>query len=185
MSKQLTVIGMLVVVAFVGCGSSKKQQATQKQEASIAELKRVQAAFGDLQIAINADMSKQEFSTLCENALEKIGDLQHSEELAESGFPTEKNQVAEIYVRFNYMAQIYSVSAPFVGPDLETDTTYGVGMLNDSEQETIKGMQSRFPDFAKLTFHTRSEAAQGLWKLAGDTAEATGGLIDQLLTSVR
>jgi hypothetical protein len=180
MSKRLTAIGVLfVVVAFVGCGPSKPSQ-----KASIAEMKRVQAAFSALQIAVNADMSKQEFSQRTEDTLIKIGDLQHSEVLAESGFPKAKNQVAEIYVRFNYMAQIYSVSAPFVGPDLETDTTYGVGMLNDSEQETIKGMQSRFPDFAKLTFHTRSEAMQGLWKLAGDTAEATGGLIDQLSTPV-
>jgi uncharacterized caspase-like protein len=179
-SKQLRVIGVLVFVAFVGCGPSKPSQ-----KASIAEMKRIQDAFSGLQLAVNADMSKQEFSERTEGTLVKIGDLEHSELLAESGLPTEKNQVAEIYVHFHRVAMVYSMSAAFIGPDLETDTFSGVGMLSDSEHKTIEEVQYMFPDLAKsgyFAFHSRSEAVQGLWKLAGNTAEAAGGLIDQLST---
>jgi hypothetical protein len=176
---------LIAALTFSGCNPSKKTEARKKQDASIAEMKRIQAAFGDLQMAINADMTKQEFSQRTEATLVKIGELEHSEVLAESGFLTAKDQVAEIYVHFNHVAQLYSISAQFIGPDLQTDSVYGVGMLSVSEHETINGLQYMFPDLAasgNFAFHSRSEAAKGLWKLAGDTAEVTGGLIDQLPT---
>jgi len=180
MPKQLTAIGVLVVVALVGCGPSNKQ------EASLNEIRTVQAAFGDLQKAVNASMSKQDFSEKTESTLVKIGDLQRSEMLAESGFPAEKkNQVAEIYVQFAHTAQLYSVSQPFVGPDVMTDSVYGVDMLNNSEQETIRNLPLLYPELVKsegINFRTRSEALQGLWKLAGASIQASDNLIHKLST---
>src|SRR5579872_3356900 len=107
MSRSLIVMGMLVVVAFVGSGPSKKQQATQKRQASIAEMQGVQAAFGDLQIAIDAGVLREEFSQRLNDALVKIGDLKRSEDLAGSGFPTAEDKVAEIYGHFNNAAKVY------------------------------------------------------------------------------
>ena len=116
MSKQLTVIGMLEVVAFVGCGPSKKQQ---ERQASIAEMKRGHAAFGDLQIAVSSGVLLQEFSLRTNDTLIKIGDLQRSEALAKSGFPTETDKVSQIYVHFNRVAEAYPMSKEFLGPNPE------------------------------------------------------------------
>lgn len=184
MSKQLTAIGMLfVVVAFVGCGPSKKQEAAKKREASVAELKRLQAAFGDLQIAINAGVSQQEFSQRTNDALVKIGDLQRSEALAESGFPAAKDKLAEIYVQFDRAAEIYALSKQFFGPNPAPLGDGDEDMLNVPEYEML---QKKFPDAYKrggyFTIVSRSDTVKGLWKLAKEDTEAAGALIDQLST---
>ncbi len=59
MSKKLIAIGTLVIVAFAGCGPSKKQIAAQKRDASVAEMKRVIYVFGYLEISLNAGVSGQ------------------------------------------------------------------------------------------------------------------------------
>ena len=86
MSKQLTVIGIFVVLTFLGCGPSKKQEASKKQGTSIAEMKRVQAAFGDLQIAVDAGVLREEFSQRTNDTLVKIGDLKRSEDWPKAAF---------------------------------------------------------------------------------------------------
>jgi hypothetical protein len=187
-SKQLSAIGVLfVVVAFFGCGPSKEQEASKKKEAgreaSIAELKRVQAAFGDLQIAINAGVSQQEFSQRTNDTLVKIGDLQRSEALAESGFPAAKDKVAEIYAQFNHAAEIYTLSKKFFGPNPAPLGDYDEDKLNVPEDDMLQRM---FPDAYKrggyFSFVSRSDTVKGLWKLAKEDTEAAGGLIDQLST---
>jgi hypothetical protein len=181
-SKQLTAIAVLIVVAFVGCGPSKKQQAIQKQVASIAEMKRVLAAFGDLQIALNAGVSQQEFSTRTNDTLVKIGDLQHSEALAESGLPSAKEKVTEIYVNFNRAADNYTLSKPLLGPNSDEDDVILGDMMKDSEWNAIKSM---FPDLVEsgyFRFCCRRDNARHLWELAGGDTKAAGSLIDQLST---
>jgi hypothetical protein len=183
-SKQLTAIGVLfAVAAFVGCGLSKKQEATKKQEASIAEMKRVQAAFGDLQIAVNAGVSKQEFSQRTNDTLVKIGNLQHSEALAESGFPAAKDKVAEIYAQFNHAAEIYTLSKQFFGPNPAPLGDYDEYDLSVPEYEMLQKM---FPDAYEhggyFTIASRSYTVKGLWKLARGDTKAAGDLIDQLST---
>ena len=187
MSKQITVIGMLVVLAFVGCGPSKKEETLEKQEASrkasIAEMKRVQAAFGDLQIAVDAGVLREEFSQRTNDTLVKIGDMKRSEELAESGFPTAEDEVEEIYVQFNHAVEIYTLSKQFFGPNPAADEAYEVDMLSNSEYERLQGM---FPDAAKqggyFTIASRSETVKGLWRLAEGHTKAAGDLIDRLST---
>lgn len=182
MSKQLTVIGMLMVVAFVGCGPSKKQQAAQKQVASIIEMRRVLAAFSDLQIALNAGVSQQEFSTRTNDTLVKIGDLQHSEALAESGFPTAKDKVAKIYVNFNRAAENYSLSKPLLGPNSDEDDVILGDMMKDSEWTLIK---NKFPDMVEsgyFRYCCRRDNARHLWELAGGDTKAASDLIDQVAT---
>ena len=184
MSKQLTAIGVLIVVAtFVGCGSAKRQEAQEareKQGASIAEMKRVLAAFGDLQIALNAGVSVQEFSQRTNDTLIKIGDLQRSEGLAESGFPTAEAKVAEIYVHFDDAAKAYGLSKHYFGPNPGADSAYEVDLLSNSDHDMIESM---FPDMARTTaISLRSETVKGLWRVAKTDTTAAGNLIDQLST---
>ena len=183
-SKQLKAIGMLfVVVAFVGCGSSKKREAATKKEASIAELKRVQDSFGDLQIAINAGVSQQEFSQRTNDTLIKIGDLRRSEELAESGLPAAKDKVAEIYVQFNRAVEVYVLSKQFFGPNPAPLGDGDEDMLNVPEYEMLQKM---FPDAYEhggyFTMTSRSDTVKGLWRLAKEDTETAGGLINRLST---
>jgi hypothetical protein len=183
MLKSLTVIGMLVVVAFVGCGPSKIQQATQKQDASMAEMKGVQAAFGDLQIAVNAGVSAQEFSQRTNDTLVKIGDLKRSEELAETGFPTAEDKITEIYAHFNSAAKIYSLSKQFFGPNPTPLGDYDVDDLSVPEYEMLQKMfPNAYEHGGYFTIVSRSDTVKGLWKLAKEDTEAAGGLIDQLST---
>lgn len=179
MSKQLTVIGMLVVLAFVGCGPSKKQEAAKQQETSIVEMKRIQAAFGDLQIAINAGVSKQEFSQRTNDSLVKIGDLQHSETLAESGFPTARDKVAEIYVHFNRAAEAYKMSKVFFGDEWDDVLERSTDVASVEETETLV---AAFPEFSFRVDSSRSRILQNLWKIAKENTEAASGLIDKLAT---
>jgi hypothetical protein len=181
-SKQLTAIRMLfVVVVFVGCGPSRKEEALKKQDASFAELKRVQAAFGDLQIAVNAGVSQQEFSQRTNDTLVKIGDLQRSEALAESGFPAEKDKIAEIYIQFNHAAEIYTLSKQFFGPNPAPLGDGDEDMLNVPEYEMLHKM---FPDAYEhggyFTISSRSDTLKGLWRLAKEATEAASRLIDRL-----
>jgi hypothetical protein len=181
MLKSLTVIGIFVIVTLVGCGPSKEQEASKKQGASVAEMKRVQAAFGDLQIAVDAGVLKEEFSQRTNDTLVKIGDLKRSEELAESGFPTAGGKVAEIYAHFNSAAKIYSLAKQFFGPNPAPLGDYDVDDLNVPEYEMLQKM---FPDAAKqggyFSMVSRSDTVKGLWKLAKEDTETAGGLIDQL-----
>ncbi len=181
MSKQLTAIVMLfVVAAFVGCGPSKRQQAIQRQEASVAEMKRVQAAFGDLQIALNAGVSQQEFSQRTNDTLVKIGDLQHSQVLAENGFPSAKEKVADIYAHFNNASDFYILSKPLLGPNSDEDDAILEDMMKDSEWKLI---QDRFPDRVEsgyFTFSSRRKNALGLWGLATEETKAASNLIDSV-----
>jgi hypothetical protein len=183
MSKQLTVIGIFVVLTFVGCGPSKKQEASKKQGTSIAEMKRVQAAFGDLQIAVDAGVLREEFSQRTNDTLVKIGDLKRSEELAESGFPTAGDKVAEIYAHFNSAAKTYALAKQFFGPNPAPLGDGDEDMLNVPEYKMLQGM---FPDAAKqggyFTIASRSETVKGLWKLAEEDTKAAGDLINELST---
>ena len=181
-SATVTVL-LLVSVAFVGCGPSKEQQAAQKREVSIAEMKRVQAAFGDLQIAVNAGVLRQEFSQRTNDTLVKIGDLQRSEALAESGLPTTKDKVAEIYLQFDHAAEIYTLSKQFFGPN--------PAPLGDGDEDTLnvpedEMLQKMFPDAYRhggyFSFVSRSDTVKGLWKLAMEDTKAAGDMIDQLST---
>jgi hypothetical protein len=189
MSKPMTVIGMLVILTFVGCGPSKQQEARKKQEASreasIAELKRVQAAFGDLQIAVDAGVLREEFSQRTNDTLVKIGDLKRSKELAESGFPTAEDKVAEIYLQFSHAADVYTLSKQFFGPNPAADDAFEVDMLSNSEYEMLQGM---FPDAAKqggyFSIASRSETVKGLWRLAEEDTKTAGDLIGRLSTSL-
>jgi hypothetical protein len=183
-SKRLIAIGTLVIVAFAGCGPSKKQIAAQKRDASIAEMKRVKAAFGDLQIALNAGVSRQEFSQRTNDALVKIGDLQHSESLAADGLPAEKDKVAAVYVQFGHSAEIYSLSKQFFGPNPTPLGDYDLDMLSTPEYEMLQKM---FPDAygrgGYFTIASRTRTVNGLWKLAKEDTDTAGSLIDQLSTS--
>ncbi len=176
-------IGIFVIVTFVGCGPSKKQEASKKQGASIAEMKRVQTAFGDLQIAIDAGVLREEFSQRTNDTLVKIGDLKRSEELAESGFPSTEEKVAEIYAHFNSAAKVYSLSKQFFGPNPAPLGDGDEDMLNVPEYKMLQGM---FPAAAKqggyFTIASRSETVKGLWKLAEEDAKTAGDLINQLST---
>jgi hypothetical protein len=183
-SKHVTAISTLfVVVAFMGCGPSKKQEAARKQDASFSELKRVQAAFGDLQIALNAGVSPQEFSQRTNDTLVKIGDLQHSEALADSGFPAEKGTIADIYIQFNRAAEIYTLSKQFLGPNPAPLGDGDEDMLNVPEYDMLQKM---FPDAYQhggyFTIASRSDTVKGLWRLAKEDTEAASGLIDRLAT---
>ncbi len=174
---------LVIALTFTGCGSSKNQEISKKREASIAEMKRVQAAFGDLQIAIDAGVSREEFSQRTNDTLVKIGDLKRSEELAESGFPAMEDKVAEIYTHFNGAAKTYTLSKQFFGPNPEADDAFEVDMVGHSEYEMLQEM---FPDAAEhhVDFNSplRSETVKVLWKLAEDDTKAAGDLIDQLPT---
>jgi hypothetical protein len=186
MPKRLTVIGMLVVMAFVGCGPSKEREASKKQpsrEASIAEMRRVQAAFGDLQIAVNAGVLRPEFSQRTNDTLIRIGDLHGSEAIAESSFPTAKDKIAEIYVQFNHTVEIYTLSKQFFGPNPAPLGDGDEGMLSVPEAEMLQKM---FPEAYEhggyFSFVSRSDTVKGLWKLAMEDTKAAGNLIDQLST---
>jgi hypothetical protein len=175
-----TVSVLLLAVMLLGCGPSKKQQAIHKQEAGVAEMKRVRAAFGDLQIALNAGVSVQEFSQRTNDTLVKIGDLQHSEVLAENGFPSAKDKVAEIYAHFNNASDFYILSKPLLGPNLDEDDAILEDMMRDSEWKLI---QDRFParvESGYFTFSSRKKNALGLWGLAEENTKAAGDLMDQL-----
>ena len=183
MLRQLIVLGIFMVVTFIGCGPSKKQEASKKQGASIAEMKRVQAAFGDLQIAVDAGVLREEFSQRTNDTLVKIGDLKRSEELAESGFPTGEGKVIEIYAHFNSAAKIYSLAKQFFGPNPAPLGDDDVDDLNVPEYEMLQKM---FPDAAKqggyFNMVSRSDTVKGLWKLAKEDTETASGLIGQLST---
>src|SRR5712692_9013824 len=152
----------LIAVTLAGCGSSQKA-------ASVAEMKRVQAAFGDLQIALDAGVSKQEFSQRLNDTLIKIGNLQNSEKLAENGLP--KDKVAQVYIHFHRAAEAYKMSKEFFGDDLTASW----------EPDEVR---AKFPELAEsLGSHkilSRSAILQGLWKFAGERTRAASNLIDQL-----
>ena len=178
-----TVAVLLFAVVLLGCGPSRKQQAAQKQESSIAEMKRVRGAFGDLQIALNAGVSAQEFSQRTNDTLVKIGDLQHSEALAESGFPTSKDMVAEIYTHFSHAVEIYTLSKQFFGPNPAPLGDYDVDDLSVPEYEMLQKM---FPDAYEhggyFSIVSRGNTVKGLWKLAKEDTETASGLLDKLST---
>jgi hypothetical protein len=178
-----TVAVLLFAVLLLGCGPSKKLQAIQKQEAIIAEMKRVQAAFGDLQIAIDAGVLREEFSQRTNDALVKIGDLKRSEGVAESGFPAARDKVAEIYAHFNSAAKIYTLSKQFLGPN---PAPLGDGDEDGLDVPEYEMLQKMFPDAYEhggyFTIASRSYTVKGLWKLAEGDTKTAGELIDQLST---
>jgi hypothetical protein len=170
-------------MTFVGCGPSKKQEASKKQGASIAEMKRIQAAFGDLQIAVDAGVLREEFSQRTNDTLVKIGDLKRSEELAESGFPTAEVKVTEIYAHFNSAAKIYSLAKQFFGPNPAPLGDGDEDMLNVPEYEMLQKMfPNAYEHGGYFTIVSRSDTVKGLWKLAKEDTEAAGDLIDLLST---
>ena len=162
----------LIAVTLAGCGSSQKA-------ASVAEMKRVQAAFGDLQIALDAGVSKQEFSQRLNDTLIKIGNLQNSEKLAENGLP--KDKVAQVYSHFYRAAEAYKVSKEFFGNRWDSILEDTTDLTASSEPDEVR---AKFPELAEsLGSHqilSRSAILQGLWKFAGERTRAASNLIDQL-----
>jgi len=163
---------LLITVALAGCGSSRKA-------ASVAEMKRVQAAFGDLQIALDAGVTKQEFGQRVNDTLVKIGNLQNSAKLAENGLP--KDKVAQVYIHFYRAAEAYKLSKDFFGERWDYLLESTTDSTSEAEQNMVKAL---FPELAERTesyrLYSRGSTLQDLWKLAGEETQAASRLIDQL-----
>jgi len=166
---------MVTVLALSGCGSSKKR------EASIAEMKRVQSAFGDLQIAVDAGVSQQEFSQRVNDMLVKIGDFRNSENLALLGLPKEQNKVQDIYAHFSRAAEAYKLSKEFFGDRWDPVGEEATDFPSEEERETVK---TAFPDvFPSYGVTSRRDTLRDLWKLASDETRSAKTLMDQLDSS--
>jgi hypothetical protein len=137
-----------------------------------------------LQIALNAGVSREEFSQRTNDALVKVGDLQQSELLAADGFPAEKDKIASVYVQFGGAAEIYALSKQFFGLNPAQLGDGDEDMLNVPEYEML---QRKFPDAYKrggyFTIVSRSDTVKGLWRLAKEDTDTAGSIIEQLSTS--
>jgi hypothetical protein len=164
---------LIATLALTACGVSKKR------EASIADMKRVEAAFGDLQIALSAGVSKEEFSRRLTDALVKIGDLAESMKVAETGFPKNADKVEQAYDHFKRAAEAYKLSKEFFGDRWDYLTESSTDYPSEPEQQMIKtAFPSVVPSSGVVT--SREETLHGLWKLAAGETQDPNDLLKQL-----
>ena len=175
-----TVSVLLLAVMLLGCGPSKKQQAIHKQEAGVAEMKRVRAAFGDLQIALNAGVSVQEFSQRTNDTLVKIGMFQGTARYSRKTVSHQQGQGRNISSISTMRLTFPSLSKPLLGPNLDEDDAILEDMMRDSEWKLI---QDRFPARVESGYFTFSSPQEECARSLGtceENTKAAGDLMDQL-----
>ena len=163
----------LLAAVFIGCGSSKKR------DTSLTEMKRVKAAFGDLQIALDAGVSKQEFSQRLNDTLVRIGSLPDSRKLAGNGFPKDTDKIALIYAHFTRAADAYKLAKEFFGDRWDYLLEDSTDFPSDSERQVVK---ASFPELVTSSGNitSRRDTLQSLWGLAGDETHSASEVIDQI-----
>ena len=162
---------LFIVLASYGCGSSRNTAST----GSTDEMKRIQAAFGNLQNDIDTSLSKQEFTQRVNDTLARVGNLKNSEKVAEVGLP--KDKVALVYGYFGREAAAYVMSTEFFGDrwdDLRERTT---DSTSDAEKQSVS---LAFPEIYEVDVISRRNIMRDLSKVAQDETEAASQMIKTL-----
>jgi hypothetical protein len=165
---RLQFYSLLIALISFGCGSARNIPSTD-------EMKRVQAAFVDLQTALDTGVSNQDFTQRVHDTLAGIGDLERSEKVAEVGLP--KDKVALVYVYFGREAAAYAMATQFLGnrwdelQQRETDST------SDDEKQSVS---LAFPELYVIDVMSRRTVVRDLLKLANDERDNAGGMIETL-----
>jgi hypothetical protein len=172
-AREFTIVAFLIAIfTLTACGVSKRR------EASTAEMKRVAVAFGDLQIALDAGVSKQEFSQRLNDALVKIGDLAESMKVAETGLPKDADKVEQAYSHFRHAVEAYKLSKVFFGDRWDYLLELSTDLTSESEQQVIK---ASYPSLAAPEIElSRSATLHGLWKFAAAETQASNESIEKL-----
>jgi hypothetical protein len=126
-------------------------------------MNQIEKAFGDLQIALDAGVSKEEFSRRLNDTLVKIGDLAESRKLAEAGFPKDIDRVGQAYGHFERAAKAYKLSKQFFGDRWDYLTNDGTDYPSEAEQQMV--VKDDFPSLAPTS--TRYARFAGLGSQAG------------------
>jgi hypothetical protein len=158
----------LIALTSFGCSSARSIPSTD-------EMKRVQAAFGNLQKGLDTGVSNQEFTQRVHETLAGIGDLGTSEKIAEISLP--KDKVALVYGYFGREAAAYAMSTQFLGNrwdelrQTETDST------SDNEKQSLS---LAFPELSVIDVLSRRNVVRDLLKVAKDDRDGASGMIETL-----
>jgi hypothetical protein len=138
-------------------------------------MKRVQAAFGNLQKGLDTGVSNQEFTQRVHKTLAGIGDLETSEKVAEVGLP--KDKVALVYGYFGREAAAYAMSTQFLGDRWDELQQTATDSTSEDEKQSLN---LAFPELYVIDVTSRRKVVRGLLKLAKDDRDGASGMIETL-----
>jgi hypothetical protein len=128
-------------------------------------MKRVQAAFGNLQKGLDTGVSNQEFTQRVET----------SEKVAEVGLP--KDKVALVYGYFGREAAAYAMSTQFLGDRWDELQQTATDSTSEDEKQSLN---LAFPELYVIDVTSRRKVVRGLLKLAKDDRDGASGMIETL-----
>jgi hypothetical protein len=179
-------LGLLLVIGFVGCTSSK----TMARNEGVAQLQQMRSAVQDMNIVVSVGVTKDEYSKRLTDALLKFGDAAETCRQAIAKFPEGEQQstAAGLCQHLSKAMDAYIYAKDFIGPTHDPDFP---DVLSDelTEKEYSKAKE-RFPSLEELPlaetnpagykFYYRRQMVQALWRVAGQESQAAGSVIEKL-----
>ncbi len=177
-------IGLLLVIGFVGCTSSKARRE------GLAQLQEMYSAVQDLNIVVSAGVTKDEYSRRLTDALLKFGDRNQVCKQTVAKFPKEEQQstASDVCQHLNNAMDAYTDAKEYMA--LQHDPDFPDVVSDELTEKEYTKAKAQFPNLEELPiaetnqsgykFYARSAMVQGLWKVAGRESDGARNTLEEL-----